>query len=1476
MSTQMTLPTFTLETKGDMANNWDFFEETFNSYATLMGYRDSEDSSTAKAKELAALKYALPKEARLVLKNSITWSSAEEKDDPGKTREKLRLYYAGTKNIIHERVIFNKMMRHDSEPMSEWETRCKEQGSKCEYCENCSAQLIRDRYIVGINDDALLSKLVNSAVKDSSVSLETIVLNSKQYESTKNRIGAMSSTANGTDEQVRFTQHHYGMKGQPSRNTPMKPKFCPWCAKPAHPRGKSECPAQGKQCHSCGRLNHISRACLHPFPNWRDNTEKTGSKGHSSQSKTTKQQTHLVESDQQIEEDFQYSNFSLDLQDANPTHNIYSTEKISENPIQPTNKGLQQKIQQLRISLQEAHSKHVYAPNRKGKKYFTVLQLASSAENAPFIPVKFQIDSAATCNTIPLKFIHQIVDPRDRVHGLRTSSSTIRMYNDEITRPVGVIDLVCMKGNNCLNLQFQVLDGKQFDSKPPLLSGTDCELLNIMKVNADEIHAVSSNHQQPDQTSKIQLKSPASQSKCTTPLTEAAVKSTYPDVFRGLGCIGEPVHIVLDDTIQPIQTGIRRYPVQKTDKIASRINEMIDQGLLERVTDPTPWCSPMCAVERPDKPTHPVRICIDPVQTLNKAIKRPLYPMPTLEENLHKLVNAKCFSLVDALTGFNQVRLDEESSLLTTMHTPVGRVRWLRLPFGISSAPEEFQRRQKEVLEGLHGIINVADDILIYGTGDTHEDADQDHDTNLRALLQRCREKNLKLNPDKLKFKTRKLKFMGHIISEDGLTPDSSKIDAILEMPTPVDKKSVQRFVGLCSFLSPFLPSLSEMCFPLREISKPQDEFSWSSTQAAAFSAIKKAVSSAPVLKFFDPSIPVTLQVDASDYGLGAALLQNNQPVAYCSSTLTKSEQNNLAQIEKECLAIVHALNRWDQWLYGHRNILVETDHKPLETIFKNPTFNAPKRLQRMMVKLKRYSFSVHYRKGSTMWLADALSRAPLPRNFKSDDKFEVFASEIPLENKPDRISDHTFKLIQTSTCTDPILSHLIPYITHGWPETKSQLPPELVQFWSYRSELTLSEGVIYKGCKVVIPTVMRARMLEKIHSAHQGVENSLKNAGDTLFWPSIRSDIRNTCENCTKCAEYASQHQKEPMMSHPTPDLPWQYVSQDIFSYCQNNYLVTVDHFSDYFEMDKLPDTLASTIVDTTKSVFARHGSPVVCLTDNGPQFISVEYSEFAKSWNFIHKTSSPYYSQSNGRAEAAVKTAKSLLKKCEDPKLGLLHLRNCPTKGHSASPVQRLMSRRTRTSLPVTHKLLLPEVVDSNIVRDEMNLNKSRAKSYYDRTAGPELPDLRVGNFVYIKPPPAERSKPWSYGKIVASPQPRSYVVETGTGTVRRNRRHLRIAAAPASVTPNTQPDIPLDYHPPSYQHDPTAESAQEFLQLPSTMTENSPSPTEPIDTHLEDVKEQPQAISTNVVPQDTNKQSPHYITRSGRISKPPVKYE
>ena len=190
--------------------------------------------------EMAALKYALPKEARAVLKNGFKWEQGEDQQDPALTLKKLGKYYAGTKNIIHERALFNRMKREENDSMTKWEMMCREQGTKCEYCDTCTREIIRDRFIVGINDDTLMSNLINKAVRDNSITLKTVVLQAQQYEATKNRVKSLSQT---TEEEVSDMKGNSQKMKQRPRNQkqPLKQNTCPWSGDTHHPKGKDDC-----------------------------------------------------------------------------------------------------------------------------------------------------------------------------------------------------------------------------------------------------------------------------------------------------------------------------------------------------------------------------------------------------------------------------------------------------------------------------------------------------------------------------------------------------------------------------------------------------------------------------------------------------------------------------------------------------------------------------------------------------------------------------------------------------------------------------------------------------------------------------------------------------------------------------------------------------------------------------------------------------------------------------------------------------------------------------------------------------------------------------------------------------------------------------------------------------------------------------------------------------------------------------------
>ena len=290
------------------------------------------------------------------------------------------------------------------------------------------------------------------------------------------------------------------------------------------------------------------------------------------------------------------------------------------------------------------------------------------------------------------------------------------------------------------------------------------------------------------------------------------------------------------------------------------------------------------------------------------------------------------------------------------------------MPFGIKSAQEVFQKRMSQSFGDLEGVETDVDDILVWGT------TKEEHDKRLKRILRRCQEINLTLNESKCVFGTTEVVYIGNKLTAQGVKPDESKVDAINKMPQSTCQKDAERLLGMVNYFAKFIPNMSLITNPIQKVMKSDVEFEWGSQQEAAFQQIKEILTAAPVLEYYDVKRLVTITCDASRSGLGAVLLQNGKPVTYTSRALTNAE-TRYAQIEKELLAVVVRFERFNQYTYA-RNVEVEADHKPLEAITKKPLSMASPRLQRMLLRLQRYDFTVKYKPGKEMVLADTLPRA--------------------------------------------------------------------------------------------------------------------------------------------------------------------------------------------------------------------------------------------------------------------------------------------------------------------------------------------------------------------------------------------------------------------------------------------------------------------------------------------------------------------
>ena len=308
-----------------------------------------------------------------------------------------------------------------------------------------------------------------------------------------------------------------------------------------------------------------------------------------------------------------------------------------------------------------------------------------------------------------------------------------------------------------------------------------------------------------------------------------------------------------------------------------------------------------------------------------------------------------------------------------------------------------------------------------------------------------------------------------------------------------------------------------------------------------------------------------------------------------------------------------------------------------------------------------------------------------------------------------------------------------------------------LVLFLSIQSEISYQDGLLFKSGRIVVPDVLQEDMLKRLHSSHLGIEGSLRRAREILYWPKMSSQMRELVSRCSICNTYQPKQSKEPLISHETPALPWSKVGVDLFVFENRTYLITVDYYSNFFEVDYLTSTTAAAVIKKLKEQFSRHGIPETVFTDNGPQFVCREFREFEREWESQHSTSSPLHPQSNGKVENSVKTCKLLMKKAllskGDVHLALLEFRNTPSERDGVSPSQKLFSRRMSARLPTTKELLKPRVVDGNKVMAGAERAKRKQKDNYDVKAH-SLSPLEVGEFVRVKLPGKQA---WSLAKCV-----------------------------------------------------------------------------------------------------------------------------
>ena len=410
------------------------------------------------------------------------------------------------------------------------------------------------------------------------------------------------------------------------------------------------------------------------------------------------------------------------------------------------------------------------------------------------------------------------------------------------------------------------------------------------------------------------------------------------------------------------------------------------------------------------------------------------------------------------------------------------------MPFGISSASKVLQKRNQDTFGDIPGVHIIADDIII-------ATSEAKHDETVRRVMDQSREKQVRFSKDKLQFRVNQVCYVGNIVSAEGLKPDEEKIKAITQMPGPRDKKARQGLLGVVKYLAQYIPHESDITAPLRQLLRDNTEWLWQPQHNRPLQSIKEALTSKPVLHFYDPQKTVKIQADALQNGLGACIMQEGYAIAYASRMMSSAE-TNYTQIEKEVPAIAYACDKFHPYIYG-QHVHVDTDHRPLEAIMKKPMARAPARLQQMMLKLQSYALTVTYVPGKDLKLPDTLSHAsldekPSKAEQEATDDMEVMVHSL-VANLP--VTALKMEEIRGATDCDHALQMLKHMLQQGWPDHKYAVPPQVKQYWVLRDEIMATHGLLFLGDRLIIPTALQADMLQHIHEGHLGAEKCKSHA---------------------------------------------------------------------------------------------------------------------------------------------------------------------------------------------------------------------------------------------------------------------------------------------------------------------------------------------------------------------------------------------
>lgn len=843
-------------------------------------------------------------------------------------------------------------------------------------------------------------------------------------------------------------------------------------------------------------------------------------------------------------------------------------------------------------------------------------------------------------------------------------------------------------------------------------------------------------------------------------------------------------HTIEIENVRPI---VQR-PYRRTTEQENLIDELCEELHRNKIIRPSqsPWASPVVLQKKKDGSW---RFCVD-YRKLNEVTRKDKYPLPRVQEIFDALTGAKYFSKLDFKGGYHQVPIDERVRLKTAFVTRSNLWEYNVMPQGICNGPPTFQRIVNKVLGRLQWqfVLAYIDDIIIYSK------TIEEHLNHVDQVLSLLYNANFRLNPNKCLFVQQQIQFLGHEIDEQGIRPCPEKTRAILNLPTPKTIKAATSFVKMAEYYRSHIPNFSMLAQPLFDLTKKNSRFEWKDTQQEAFDQIKNCLINRPLLHFPDSNRQFIIQVDASDYGIGAVLMQNvdqsDKPIAYMSQKLNQ-QQRNWNTTEKECFAVVSSIKKWHHYVSG-RHFFIKTDHHSLCWLNKNHK-NNPK-LNRWRMFLQDYSFTIKHVKGKSNCVADCLSRYPIDP--PSDIDIESRSTSTQTDESTNIVGtaitrgmSHRLTLERSQEITNRINERL----KESQPRNRTQTFTleqlkvlqtndlsinriiENIDKKPFNNEYCLIDGLLHRKIfrfnhvrsVPVIPKNKAKDIIKVYHNtsangAHLGKDRTFYKIRERFYWPGMYTDIVEHIKSCPNCL--TNKYERRKPNGHLNPIEPptgvWENIAMDFVGpiiesdHGHKYILVVTDLLSRYVIAKPTRDNsaleAAKVLVD---EVILKYGCPNQLLTDNGSHFTSRLFNHVTSLCGAVHVFTTPYNPQANGLCERFNSTmCDSLAALCNGKKNWHDHLSKVVfsynTSRHSTTkftPFEMMFGRLCKLpfDLPKKTTIIEPHQYVEDLYRylndingmAQLNIEQAQAKSKtrHDAHRTNDLHD--IGQFVYIR---------------------------------------------------------------------------------------------------------------------------------------------